>query len=117
MVAIGLSTASCTLVGQNIGKGDVVKAKEYFMTFQILTVLILIVTSSSIYIYKEAFMAIFNTPEEEMDLIRGCIWLISFSTFPDGFKGMLMGIIKALGIQWYIAFINIGGHWLINLTL
>ena len=62
-------------------------------------------------------MALFSTPDREMDLIKGCIWLISFSTFPDGFKGMLKGIIKALGIQWYIAFINIGGHWLINLTL
>jgi Na+-driven multidrug efflux pump len=33
MVGIGLETASCTLVGQNIGKGDVKKAKKYYYTF------------------------------------------------------------------------------------
>jgi Na+-driven multidrug efflux pump len=79
--------------------------------------MILTCTSSSIYIFKEAIIGVFHPTEKELELIYGCIWLISFNTFPDGFKGMLKGIIKALGVQWYIAFINIGGHWFINLTL
>jgi Na+-driven multidrug efflux pump len=45
------------------------------------------------------------------------IWLISFNTFPDGFKGMLKGVIKALGIQHKCVYVNITGHWLINMTL
>ena len=30
MFALGLSTAACTTVGQQIGKGDYKKAKEYY---------------------------------------------------------------------------------------
>jgi Na+-driven multidrug efflux pump len=45
------------------------------------------------------------------------VWLISFNTFPDGFKGMLKGVIKALGIQVYCIYVNLFGHWCINLTL
>jgi Na+-driven multidrug efflux pump len=32
MVAIGLETTSCTLVGQQIGKGDVLMAKNFYHT-------------------------------------------------------------------------------------
>ena len=33
MVAIGLEQASCTLVGMQIGKGDIHKAKQFYSTF------------------------------------------------------------------------------------
>ena len=45
------------------------------------------------------------------------IWMISFNTFPDGFKGMLKGVIKALGIQHKCVYVNISGHWIINMSL
>ena len=33
MVAIGFEQASCTLVGMQIGKGDIHKAKQFYSTF------------------------------------------------------------------------------------
>ena len=45
------------------------------------------------------------------------MWVFSLNTFPDCYKGMLKGIIKALGIQNKAAYINISGHWCINITL
>jgi len=37
--------------------------------------------------------------------------------FPDMFKGMLKGVIKALGIQNRCLLVNISGHWCIFMTL
>lgn len=37
--------------------------------------------------------------------------------FPDMFKGMLKGVIKALGIQNKCLLVNISGHWCIFMTL
>jgi multidrug resistance protein, MATE family len=43
--------------------------------------------------------------------------MISFNTFPDGYKGMLKGMIKALELQKICAYLNIVSHWCINMTL
>jgi Na+-driven multidrug efflux pump len=94
-----------------------------------VTVVILLLTSSCIYIFKEQLVGLFfmfraESLDEEgtsldsvIPVVMSVIWLISFNTFPDGFKGMLKGVIKALGIQKYCIYINISGHWCINLTL
>ena len=86
-------------------------------------------TSSAIFLGKEWLVGMFfsfksenlDNDEPTLDVVipvvTSVIWLISFNTFPDGFKGMLKGIIKALGIQVYCIYINILGHWCINLTL
>ena len=39
------------------------------------------------------------------------------STFPDGFKGMLKGVIRALGIQHKAVYVSLCGHYLLNMTL
>ena len=79
--------------------------------------MVLMVSSSCIFLFKEWLVSLFTQRDEIIALVSGVIWLISFNTFPDGFKGMLKGIIKALGIQSYCIYINILGHWCINLTL
>ena len=33
MVAMGLEQAACTLVGMQIGKGDIIKAKQFYRSF------------------------------------------------------------------------------------
>ena len=38
-------------------------------------------------------------------------------TIPDGYKGMLKGIVKALNLLSYCTYIHLVGHWLINMTL
>ena len=67
-------------------------------------------TSSAIFLGKEWLVGMFfsfksenlDSDEQTLDVVipvvTSVIWLISFNTFPDGFKGMLKGIIKALGI-------------------
>ena len=117
MVAIGLEQASCALVGQEIGKGDVPNAKLYYRAFEIITTLILICTSTLVYVFSDALISIFTTEVRINAELQKLMWVFSLNTFPDCYKGMLKGIIKALGIQNKAAYINISGHWCINITL
>lgn len=117
MVAIGLEQASCALVGWQIGKGDIEKAREFYDSFKIVTACLLFITSTCIYLFKEPLVRMFTDEELVTDKALTIIWLISFATFPDGYKGMMKGIIRALGLQNYCAWLNILGHWSINLTL
>ena len=45
------------------------------------------------------------------------IFVLCFSTFPDTYKSMLKGVIRALALQRTAVWINIVGHWCINMTL
>jgi Na+-driven multidrug efflux pump len=43
-------------------------------------------------------LGLFTKEKGVVNAALSIIWIISFDTFPDGFKGMLRGVIKALGI-------------------
>ena len=117
MVSIGFESSSCALVGQEIGRGDVKNAKLYFGTIKFISVICLGLLSLAVYVFKSQLILIFTEHGQTIEKINTVIWIISFNTFPDCYKGMLKGIIKALGVQKYCAYINISGHWCINLTL
>ena len=70
-----------------------------------------------IYLGKDCLAKLFTKDEKVVDIVTSIIWLISFNTFPDGYKGMLKGMIKALGLQAKCAQLNFFSHWCINMTL
>lgn len=74
-------------------------------------------TSVMVFYMKDAIVYAFTTDEEVRATAIKVIWVISLSNFPDGYKGMLKGVIRALGLQSRAVYINIAGHWCINLTL
>ena len=115
-VAIGLEQASCTLIGRQIGKGDVPKAKQFYKTFQRITAAMVATTSLLVYFFKEKIVSLFTGDQSVQSTAASVIWIISFSNFPDGYKGMLKGVVRALGLQGKSVYINIVGHWCINLT-
>jgi len=117
MVAFGLEQSCCALIGQEIGKNDVVNAKLYYNAFEILTTIILIILSILVYAFSDFLISIF-TSEAQINLeLQKLMWVFSINTFPDCYKGMLKGVIKALGIQNKAVYINISGHWCISVTL
>jgi MATE family multidrug resistance protein len=91
----------------------------YYRAFEIITTLILICTSTLVYVFSDAIISIFlKTTEVPITAeLQKLMWVFSLNTFPDCYKGMLKGVIKALGIQSKAAYINISGHWCINITL
>lgn len=97
-VALGLEQAACTLVGRQIGKNNIPKAKQFYRSFQIFTSIAVGTTSVLVYVLKEHLVNIFTVDPTVVSTIVKVIWVISFSNFPDGYKGMLKGVIRALGL-------------------
>ena len=75
---------------------DLKKAFLFYRQFNQVTVVILILTSLMIYLFKDFIASCFTKDENVVNIVTSIIWLISFNTFPDGYKGMLKGMIKAL---------------------
>jgi len=82
-----------------------------------VTTLVIASISIMVYLFKEHIVRIFTNLEDVQEMVLNVIWLISFNTFPDGFKAMLRGIVRALGIQEKCVYINIAGFGLVNVSL
>ena len=61
MLAYALEMSSCTLIGQQIGKGDLKTAKAYFLTFQILTAVFYTCITISIYVFRLQLLGCFTS--------------------------------------------------------
>ena len=59
------------------------------------------------FIFREYIVSLFTDVPEVKEKAIGVIWLISFNTFPDLYKGMLKGLVGALGIQHKAVWINL----------
>ena len=77
-------------------RDDMSKAYQFYRQFNQVTVVVLIFTSTCIYLFKDFIASCFTKDEKVVGIVTSIIWLISFNTFPDGYKGMLKGMIKAL---------------------
>ena len=117
MAALGLEAASCTIIGFQLMRNDMEKTYKFYRQFQLVTCCIYIFISVIIYLAKDPLAKLFTDDKNVVAIITSIIWLISFNTFPDGFKGMLKGMIKALGLQAKCAWISIFSQWCINMTL
>ena len=82
-----------------------------------MTAVVISSMSLIVYLFKEHIVKIFTNIHDVQEMVLSVIWLISFNTFPDGFKAMLRGVVRALGIQEKCVYINILGFGIINLTL
>eukprot|EP00355_Strombidium_rassoulzadegani_P002115 CAMPEP_0168610500 /NCGR_PEP_ID=MMETSP0449_2-20121227/1821_1 /TAXON_ID=1082188 /ORGANISM="Strombidium rassoulzadegani, Strain ras09" /LENGTH=137 /DNA_ID=CAMNT_0008650811 /DNA_START=816 /DNA_END=1229 /DNA_ORIENTATION=- len=83
-VAVGYEQASCSLIGQEIGRGRVDKARLYLTTFQFLTTPVLIITSLAVYFEREAIIRLFTQDEGVVDSALSVIVILCVILFPDG---------------------------------
>ena len=117
MITVGFERAICAHVGQQIGKGDVLKAKLYHATAQKLIICMLIFVSLTFYLFKLKILAWFSDDEEILKLAGSVMWLQCLNCFPDGFKSLQKGVIRALGLQYLAVYANFLGHWVLNLSV
>ena len=62
-----------------------------------------------VYLSKEYLITIFTNQTKIQNIVMSVIWIVSFNTFPDGYKAMLRGVIRALGIQKKCVYLNFTG--------
>lgn len=67
--------------------------------------------------FSDAVIGSFTTDEKLVNISKKLINIVAFCSIFDSIKGMMKGVIKALGAQSPCVKINLVGHWGINLTL
>ena len=65
------------------------------------------------WIFRHEIVQLYTDIESTRREAMTAIWLFCFNIFPDCFKGMMKGIIKALGIQHKAVYVHLLCHWMI----
>ena len=117
MVAIGLEAASCSIIGQLLGRGDVVTAKKYMQTFVYVSSALMFTNILMVYFFQGPILSCYTDNQELIDLADTVYYFIVLFHYPDAFKGMLKGVIKALNKVGSAAIINLTGNWGVGITL
>lgn len=86
------------MIGYEIGKGDVKKAKRLYRTLHIVTFTLLTFAALILFATKEKILRWFTNEESVLSLALHIIWLNCIILFPDSYKGMIRGTIKGLGL-------------------
>lgn len=126
MAALGLQQASSTLVGQEIGKGDIVAAKQYYLASKYVSAFIFAIIIVITVAQGEALIDLFldrkksHNQEITDETHRICSELLIYclvSKLGDYWQVQLQGTIRALGIQKDASNQNLIAYWLINIPL
>jgi putative MATE family efflux protein len=116
--AMGFSMATSTLVGQNIGAGNVARAEKVaklagFITFSVLTTLGILCV-----IFAPAIVRFF-VPEDPRVIAKGAVYIrvVAWSFGFIGLQFALMGVIRAAGEMIPAMIIGLVSQWVLQIPL
>ena len=98
MLSMGVQTAACSCIGQQIGRQNIQKAKEYMRVLNHTAFVLITASVLSLLIYKKQIIGIFTNIESVKEQCYAVIGIAAMGTFPDMWQGYLQGPVKALGI-------------------
>ena len=97
-VGFGLQSAACTMMGNQIGKGDLEGAKKYYRVIMVAGFLILILNSLALLVWGDNFLSLFTTNTEVVSIASPLMLFFIFNVFCDSYICLLRGIVRALAL-------------------
>jgi putative MATE family efflux protein len=116
--AMGFSMATSTLVGQNIGAGNLARAQEVARLASIITFVTLSVVGLLCFIFSTQIVAFFVPTDA--DVIREGANFIRIISWSFGFIGLqfaLMGVLRASGSTFAAMVISLVSQWVVQFPL
>ena len=89
MVPMGIQSAACAIIGEQIGANNVPLAKDYFWLMQKLTLVILLVIQAVFYFNRDAIVGIFTKDEEVRELASSTVFILVLAFTFDMYQGSL----------------------------
>lgn len=117
MISAGIQQAAGANIGQQIGNGNIVKAKQYFEASIVIALVMITLCVLLFYIFGKYIILMFTTNQDIVTKCMEVIVLVTFCMLPDMWQGYMQGPIKALGLQAKVIPINLVAYWLINIPL
>ena len=100
MAPIGLACASCTLIGNAIGKKDIALGKRYFKMISAYTLIYCVAMQLILIPNSEHISAFFTADQDVRTLVIICIPVVSLKFVSDGYQIVFgYGVLSALGLQ------------------
>jgi putative MATE family efflux protein len=116
--AMGLAMATSTLVGQNIGAGNLARAERVARLAAMITFVVLTAFGLLCMIFAPAIVAFF-VPEDPAVIAEGATF-IRVALWSAGFIGLqyaMLGVLRAAGEMLPAMAIGLASQWLIQLPL
>ena len=117
MVPMGVQSASCAIIGEQIGAGRVALAKEYFRLMSLICLVMLLVVQMLFYFFREPIIRSFTTDLAVEQLAHECFFIVVLAFIPDMVQGSLQGVIRALGIQQKASYIALACFYLVSIPV
>ena len=96
--------------------GSIDEAKHYYRLFNLISCFVMSLLALCLYFFTKPIVVQYTGDPSIQDIAYNLLFVLYFSTFPDCYKGMLKGVIRALALQNKAVYVNLSGHWLVNLT-
>ena len=98
MIPVGIQSAACALVGEQIGANQVVNARAYFKLMSFFVLGIILVVQAIFYFAKGPIVKLFTNDAAVEELAISCIYIVIIAFFPDCIQGSIQGVIRALNV-------------------
>lgn len=115
--AWGLSNAASTLVGQNMGAGEMLRAEQSVMKTVVYNV-IFMVTVSLIFFFLGDFLVGFFTQDTEIkSFAENALHIMSIGFVFYGIGMVMINAFNGAGDTWTPTWVNLFGFWLFQIPL
>lgn len=120
MPALGIGNALASIVGQNLGAGNVERVKHAFKNSIYISTIILAIGGSILFLFSNNIIKIFITNSNDVTVItEGTYYLkIISATLPFmGIFQILLGVFQGSGHTIYSMYMEMGRLWFLRLPL
>ena len=116
-LALGLQTCASTLIGTEIGRGNIREARDYQkLIYRVLALLIAFIVCLFVTFRKSCYR-LFTDDDEILEIALQVSPLVAMTFIPDFFQAVMGGVIRALGLQEKVVRVTLFAYWVINLGL
>ncbi|KAK3446334.1 hypothetical protein EUGRSUZ_A02048 [Eucalyptus grandis] len=114
---LGLSTAASIRVGNELGAGHPRVAKFSVVVVNVTSILISIVFTAIVLIFRVGLSELFTSDEEVIDAVSEITPLLAISVFLNGIQPILSGVAIGSGWQAVVAYVNLTAYYIIGLPI
>ncbi|KAK6919769.1 Multi antimicrobial extrusion protein [Dillenia turbinata] len=114
---LGLAAAASVRVSNELGAGHPMVAKFSVFVVNGTSILISIVFSAIVLIFKVGLSELFTSDEEVIEAVSNLTPLLAISVFLNGIQPILSGVAIGSGWQGIVAYVNLFTYYIIGLPI
>ncbi len=115
--AWGLSNAASTLVGQNMGAGEMLRAEQSVMKTVVYNVIFMVIVSLIFFFLGDFLVGFFTQDTEIKNFAENALHIMSIGFVFYGIGMVMINAFNGAGDTWTPTWVNLFGFWLFQIPL